>query len=232
MEHIKQHMHDLRGRKVAFTLIELLVVISIISLLLAILLPALQKARESSRKIQCGSNLRQIGVLLTCYTNDNSQWIPSAWTWWRDDVPATWFGSPLFASKGMGQYAKTSLFIACPSLLERKSKYYGINEVIGTGGLTKASWPPKKSSTRMIQVITPSVTIGFIDGYVVKDSWVARPLLYHKGGVFATQRRYGWERHNESPNMAHIDGHVTNRPYDEVDVYSSSDPALDYWYYK
>jgi len=61
-----------------FTLIELLVVISVIAILIGILLPVISRARSSAKKITCSSQLRQIGLILEMYTQDNKETFPVA----------------------------------------------------------------------------------------------------------------------------------------------------------
>src|SRR4051794_25979555 len=63
----------------AFTLVDLLVVIGIIAALISILLPALNKARESAIRVQCMSNLRQFGVADQLYANQNKWHMPGWW---------------------------------------------------------------------------------------------------------------------------------------------------------
>jgi len=66
-----------RPQPTAFTLIELLVVISIIALLVAMLLPALQSARDAAQSVRCLANLRQAGIALTSYGGDHDAQLPS-----------------------------------------------------------------------------------------------------------------------------------------------------------
>jgi prepilin-type N-terminal cleavage/methylation domain-containing protein/prepilin-type processing-associated H-X9-DG protein len=93
-----------RTTRSAFTLIELLVVIAVIAILAALLMPALESARDSARSVLCTSNLKQMWLGFDAYAMDNSDCIPPSfvpggsgrdWAWHMKIGETRAFGSPM-----------------------------------------------------------------------------------------------------------------------------------------
>jgi prepilin-type N-terminal cleavage/methylation domain-containing protein/prepilin-type processing-associated H-X9-DG protein len=112
----------------AFTLVELLVVIGIIALLIALLLPAMTRAREQAKTLKCAAQLRQIGIGLNTYAVNNHGSIP-AWSGWQipggdgtgDDEPGEGW------TEQLAQYCTQPLseMYNCPSFPEdRRINYF------------------------------------------------------------------------------------------------------------
>jgi prepilin-type N-terminal cleavage/methylation domain-containing protein/prepilin-type processing-associated H-X9-DG protein len=90
----------MRQKDRAFTLVELLVVIGIIAVLIALLLPAVNRSREQANQVACLSNLRQLSMAMILYCQDNDGWFPRAapyaaagqpespqdYIWWQQDA--------------------------------------------------------------------------------------------------------------------------------------------------
>jgi prepilin-type N-terminal cleavage/methylation domain-containing protein/prepilin-type processing-associated H-X9-DG protein len=128
-----------RGVREGFTLVELLVVIGIIAVLISMLLPALNKVRSQSMALQCGANLRQLGIAFQMYANDNRGRLPSLWDentklWWYHEI-TPYMGK---RAKDKSQYrfgyngVDTSVFerfMPCPAREPhvRHDQSYGVN---------------------------------------------------------------------------------------------------------
>jgi prepilin-type N-terminal cleavage/methylation domain-containing protein len=121
-------------RRVGFTLVELLVVIAIIGVLVGLLMPAVQMAREAARRTQCQNNLRQLGIALQNYHDTNKRFPPGGY-----------FGMPVPPSNPQPAFHHTWLTSILPQL-EQKPLYDTINfkvrawgQLVSPGGPTLVS---------------------------------------------------------------------------------------------
>jgi prepilin-type N-terminal cleavage/methylation domain-containing protein len=129
-----------------FTLIELLVVIAIIAILAALLLPALARAKEKAHQAACISNLKQIGLALTLYGDDNEGFFPIAKsvTATGDDLNWTKTLGAYLPRQGPNETSKAHKVFVCPS-----ANY---------GGLTRDALSRTYTATGTMQGLTSKST--------------------------------------------------------------------------
>lgn len=144
-------MRPTRGARSGFTLIELLVVIAIIALLAAILFPVFSRARENARRSSCQSNMKQLGLGLIQYAQDNDERLPRGYNLKTDyptDNRGGWAG-PIFS------YVKSEQLFHCPDD-SKGTLSYGYNQSIS---FSSSDNQGSVGKSQLAQFNQPSVTV-------------------------------------------------------------------------
>ena len=215
-----------------FTLVELLVVIAIIGVLVALLLPAVQAAREAARRAQCGSSLRQNMLAVQMY-HDAFGVIPPAnlpsATIGGQSLQTTWFAQLNYTTNDVATdegliapfIEKSKAVLKCASshpkiekLYRNASGGYGYN--MNLGQVDFSNWPNVKMVVmRLVNFPSTSRTVVLSDAARIALPWSGDPVLRFTEGFYLlgpqdpsaapfTHFRHG----GNVANVAYLDGHV------------------------
>ena len=223
MNSLRKYQTSASSKK-GFTLIELLVVIAIIAILAGMLLPALGKAKAKAKGIACINNLKQVGLAMLMYSDDNDGYIPRG-----NGYPWFFVYMPFMPEGGTDEDFRGVRIYKCPSYpnrnpRERQIITYVINawkfssptdmigsEQIGPSKITAFQMP---SDTIHLGDNEDGSWRPIITGYQdaqtdLNDVWAPTHLPYHeRTGRLSSERRIAEKRHNQGSNFVYLDGHA------------------------
>ena len=213
----------------AFTLIELLVVISIIALLLGILLPSLNKARQLAKKVACSSNMRQMGIALNTYLIDNEDRLPDS-SCHVSDPNKYWISI-------LSKYVGEQLLFRCPA--DRAKNFVDWNKPLdeqskdlrwssfALNALLDSKCPRYSGRYNTARAIRkPQYCV-----YVAESpsSWTSADHIHPEQWFYNIQLAKGqvaWDRHSGKSNYLFVDGHADTLEIEQT----YSWPGNCYWF--
>jgi prepilin-type N-terminal cleavage/methylation domain-containing protein/prepilin-type processing-associated H-X9-DG protein len=206
-----------------FTLIELLVVMAIIAVLAALLLPALSRAKESARALQCLNQMRQLGVAVRLYTDDHEDTFPRSMHSAATHGELPW-GRTLGPYLGSGGSAWTNLLATvyhCPTDRRTAAWSYGQNVYFELGPDDDYAGKPA-TWRRTTQVPRPAATILQAENASAADHIMPNFWVNQADTVDVAS-----SRHSGQANYNFTDGHAERRKF--KDVYQTGG-TMDAWH--
>ena len=213
------HDSGLRKTPAAFTLIELLVVIAIIAILASIAMPAYSSFTASTKSSKCQSNMRQIGVAMTCYTSENNGMFPNDPT--GENSWAKYLGPYIPTSKGSEVGNIRDPVFRCPAETNLPPKDFSnsVNHYIATYAIF-AGANQQSGARRLAAVFNPSKTLLMVDGRLnpknnsgYNCNTACTFTAYNSDcgkSEPSTTESVAFRHPNTSMNALYVDGHVSS----------------------